>query len=182
MASLEDLSPEVKDELAKLARDLSQNPKTRKEFLKLTKQARPELPVPEIDLEEKTEKALSDANDKISGLERKLIEKEATENLERRRQKLIADGKASSMEEVSEIEKVMLEKKIPEHDTAADYFRWMKQAAAPSQPQYSPQVLDANTRKNLKPFWGNSTQAARSEAAQALADIRSGKVRLGRVN
>lgn len=182
MASLEDLPQEVRDELAKLARDLSQNPKTRKEFLKLTKQARPELPVPEIEIEERTAQALTEANDKISSLERKLIEKDAQENLDKRRQKLIQDGKAENMEQVGEIEKVMLEKKIPDHDTAADYWTWMKQAAKPSAPQYAPQVLDAGTRKNLKPYWNNPQMAARNEAAQALNDLRSGKVRLGRVS
>lgn len=182
MASLEDLAPEVRDELAKLARDLSQNPKTRKDFLKLTKQARPELPVPEIDLDEKTDKALGEANVKIESLERKLMEKEAQENLDKRRQKLIQDGKADSLEQVGEIEKVMLEKKIADHDTAADYWSWMRQAAKPSSPQYSPQVLDADTRKSLSPYWKNPQMAARSEAAQALDDLRKGKVRLGRVN
>ena len=56
MASLEDLTPEARDELAALARQLAENPNTRKDFLKLTKQVNPNLPVPELEIEERTEK------------------------------------------------------------------------------------------------------------------------------
>jgi len=39
MPSLEDLSPEARDELAALARQLAENPATRKDFLRLTKKS-----------------------------------------------------------------------------------------------------------------------------------------------
>ena len=41
--SLEDLSFEARDELAQLARTLAENPNTRKDFLRLTKKAKPDL-------------------------------------------------------------------------------------------------------------------------------------------
>jgi len=41
MASLEDLTPEARDELALLARELSDDPETREAFLRLTKKRRP---------------------------------------------------------------------------------------------------------------------------------------------
>jgi hypothetical protein len=44
--SLEDLSMEARDELALLARQLSENPATRKDFLRLTKKAKPDMPIP----------------------------------------------------------------------------------------------------------------------------------------
>jgi hypothetical protein len=178
MASLEDLPTEVRDELAKLARDLSENPDTRKDFLRLTKKARPNLPVPEIEIDDRTSKALGEANDKVSKLEQKIMERDAVEALAQRRQKLIKDGKAQNDDEVSEIEKIMLDKKIADHDTAADYFRYMREAAKPAAPMYSPQVLNQGTRKELSPYWKNPTFAAREEAAKALDDIRKKGARL----
>ncbi len=49
--SLEDLSYEARDELALLARQLAENPKTRKAFLRLTKEAKPDMPIPELEIE-----------------------------------------------------------------------------------------------------------------------------------
>lgn len=43
--SLEDLSLEARDELAALAKTLAENPNTRKDFLRLTKTARPDVPI-----------------------------------------------------------------------------------------------------------------------------------------
>lgn len=182
MASLEDLPVEVRDELAKLARDLSENPETRKDFLRLTKKARPNLPVPEIEIDERTNRALGEANDKVSKLEQKLMERDAQEALTQRRQKLIKDGKAADDDEVQQIERVMLDKKIADHDTAADYFRFMREAAKPAAPMYSSQVLDSSTRKGLTPYWKNPTMAAREEAAKALGDIRKKGFRPNQVN
>ena len=48
--SLEDLSYEARDELALLARQLAENPKTRKAFLRLTKEAKPDMPIPELEI------------------------------------------------------------------------------------------------------------------------------------
>ena len=45
--SLEDLSLEARDELAALAKKLADSPNTRKEFLRLTKQVNPDMPIPE---------------------------------------------------------------------------------------------------------------------------------------
>jgi len=44
--SLEDISLEQRDQLAMLMKDLSDNPTTRKETLKLVKQLRPSMSVP----------------------------------------------------------------------------------------------------------------------------------------
>ena len=50
--SLENLSVEAQAELAALAKTLAEDPKTRKQFLQLTKQVRPDVPIPEIEIEE----------------------------------------------------------------------------------------------------------------------------------
>ena len=64
-----------RDELAALARQLAENPNTRKDFLKLTKQVNPNLPVPELEIEERTEKVLTKAQERVEQLENKLDRK-----------------------------------------------------------------------------------------------------------
>jgi len=165
--SLEDISLEQRDELALLMKELAENPATRKEALRLTKKVRPNLPIPELELEDYTEKKVNAAEDRVNALEAKLREKEALTELEKRRSKLVKRG--LSNEEIEEVEKVMLEKKIHDHETAADYFDWMKQAATPTPMGYNPSAM---SKFDLSKYWKNPTQGARNEAAQALMDLR----------
>ena len=44
--SLENLSFDERDSLAELSKKLADNPKTRKAFLRLTKEINPDLPIP----------------------------------------------------------------------------------------------------------------------------------------
>jgi len=165
--SLEDISLEQRDELALLMKELAENPATRKEALRLTKKVRPNLPIPELELEDYTEKKVNAAEDRVNALEAKLREKEALTELEKRRSKLVKRG--LSNEEIEEVEKVMLEKKIHDHETAADYFDWMKQAATPTPMGYNPSAM---SKFDLSKYWKNPTQGARNEAAQALMELR----------
>ena len=166
--SLEDISLEQRDELAMLMKELAENPATRKEALRLTKKVRPNLPIPELELEDYTEKKVTQAEDRVAQLEAKLKEKESLEELQKRRDRLVKKGLASE-EDIEEIEKIMLEKKISDHETAAEYFDWMKQAAQPTPSGYNPSPLKGF---NLNEYWKNPVQGARNEAAKALAELR----------
>jgi hypothetical protein len=166
--SLEDISLEQRDELAMLMKELAENPTTRKEALRLTKKVRPNLPIPELELEDYTEKKVTQAEDRVAQLEAKLKEKESLEELQKRRDRLVKKGLASE-EDIEEIEKIMLEKKISDHETAAEYFDWMKQAAQPTPSGYSPSPLKGF---NLNEYWKNPVQGARNEAAKALQELR----------
>jgi hypothetical protein len=172
MASLEDLTPEARDELAALARELADNPDTRESFLRLTKKARPQMPIGEIDIKDELSNRFEQANARVEQLEGKLREKEAVEELERRRRSLVAK-KGVREEDIQEIEKIMLEKGITSHEAAADYYSWMRQAATPTpQKTFSRNVLDEQARDSLSKFWKNPAVAARDEAAKALNELR----------
>ena len=118
--SLEDISFEQRDELAMLAKTLSENPETRRDFLRMTKRVKPDLPIPEIELQDYAEKKMSEMEGRLLASENKLREKEAREELDKRRQSLITKGLAGSLEDVDQIEKIMLEKNISNHETAAE--------------------------------------------------------------
>ena len=168
--SLEDISLEQRDELALLAKQLAENPSTRKDFLRMTKKVKPDLPIPELEMQDYTEKKMSDMENRLLVSENKLREKDAREELNRRRQSLITKGLARDDSDVEEIEKIMLSKNISNHETAAEYFDWMKQAAEPTPSGYNPSAI---SKFDLSKYWKNPMMGARDEAAQALKDIRN---------
>ena len=167
--SLENITSDARDELAALAQQLAENPATRKEFLRMTKKVKPDLPIPELDIEDYTHKVVSKADERVQALEAKLRERDAMEELQKRRQALMKKGLIASEDEVSDVEKIMLEQGITNHETAAQYHAWMKQAAVPTSSGYNPQVIQ---QFDLKGYWKNPTSAARSEAMKALNDLR----------
>jgi hypothetical protein len=167
--SLENLSLEARDELAALAQTLAENPDTRKDFLRMTKKVKPDLPIPELDIEDYTHRAVSRSEDRVQALEAKLREKEAVEELQKRRQSLMKKGLISNESEVSDVEKIMLERGITNHETAAEYHQWMKQAAVPTSTGYNPSAVK---QFDLNKYWKNPVAAARNEAMNALNDLR----------
>jgi hypothetical protein len=167
--SLENLSLEARDELAALAQTLAENPETRKDFLRMTKRIKPDLPIPELDIEDYTHRAVSRSEDRVQALEAKLREKEAIEELQKRRQSLMKKGLISNESEVGDVEKIMLERGITNHETAAEYHQWMKQAAVPTSTGYNPSAVK---QFDLNKYWKNPAAAARNEAMNALNDLR----------
>jgi hypothetical protein len=167
--SLENLSSDARDELAALAQQLAENPSTRKDFLRMTKKVKPDLPIPELEIEDRTTQVLTAAEQRVQALENKLREKEAVEELTKRRERLKQKGLAGSDDEVKEVEKIMLERGITNHETAAEYHQWMKQSATPTPSGYNPQVIQ---KFDLGKYWKNPINAARNEAVSALNDLR----------
>ena len=64
---------------------------------------------------------------------------------------------------------VMLDKGITNHESAAEYWQWMKQAAAPTPSGYNPNAMG---KFDLGKYWKNPVAGARDEAAKALAELR----------
>jgi len=167
--SLENLSLEARDELAALAQTLAENPDTRKDFLRMTKRVKPDLPIPELDIEDYTHRAVSKSEDRVQALEAKLRERDAVEELQNRRQSLMKKGLIANESEVDDVEKIMLERGITNHETAAEYHQWMKQAAVPTSTGYNPSAVK---QFDLNKYWKNPAAAARNEAMNALNDLR----------
>jgi TolA-binding protein len=167
--SLENLSLEARDELAQLAQTLAENPDTRKEFLRMTKRVKPDLPIPELDIEDYTNRAVNQSEQRVQALEAKLRERDAVEELQKRRSSLMKKGLISNESEIDDVEKIMLERGINNHETAAEYHAWMKQAAVPTSSGYNPSAVK---QFNLGAYWKNPSAAARNEAMNALNDLR----------
>ena len=176
--SLENLSEGEIRELALLAKELHDNPDTRRDALRLTKKIRQDLPIPELDLQDTVEKTRVQMQSKIDALEAKLRENDARKTLEERRNALRSKGKVSSDDEIKEVEKLMVEKKIADHETAADYFNWMKQAEV-DKPTPIFQGSPVLNNFDLKNYFKNPQNAARENAMQALNELRSPRRPIG---
>ena len=125
------------------------------------------MSIPELEIEDYTNKKVTAAEERVMRLEAQLRDRDAREELEKRRAKLNRSEK-----EIAEIEKVMLEKGMTNHETAAEYFDWMNQAAAPtpnSAMGYNPSALN---KFDLSKYWKNPQMGARDEAAKALGELR----------
>lgn len=167
--SLEDLSMEARDELALLARNLAENPATRKDFLRLTKKQNPNMVMPELEIEESTNSALEKAEKRVQAMEAREQQRLAMDELNKRRQNLIKKGLVNDESDINEVEKVMLDKGITKHEAAAEYWQWMKQSAAPTPTGYSPSAIG---KFDLSKYWKNPQMGARDEAAKALNELR----------
>jgi hypothetical protein len=167
--SLEDMSFEQRDQLALLMRELSDNPTTRKEVLRLTKQIKPDLVIPELEIENTTKSYVEKLEQKLMDREAKDREQEALRDLETRRSRLMKKGLVEREEDIEEVEKVMLEKGITNHESAAEYWQWMKQSATPTPTGYNPSAV---SKFDLGKYYKNPQAAARDEAAKALQELR----------
>ena len=172
--SLENVTAE--SELAALAQQLAENPETRKDFLRLTKKVKPDLPIPELDIEERASQVYNKADARVQELETKLRQKEAVEELERRRQTLVKKGLVDVEDDIKDVEKIMLERGITNHETAAEYHRWMKEAAKPTPSGYNPSLFK---KIDLSKYWKNPVMAARDEASKALNELRQPRRPIG---
>jgi len=177
--SLENLSDGDIRELALLAKELHDNPTTRADALRLTKKIRQDLPIPEIEIQDRMEKTRQQMQGKIDSLEAKLRERDARQVLDERRRALKQSGKVSSDDDVKAVEKIMIEKKIADHDAAADYFNWMKQADEVSKPTPIFQGAPVLNNFDLKAYFKNPQNAARESAVQALNELRNPRRPIG---
>lgn len=174
--SLENYSPEAIEELAALSKRLSEDPATRKDFLRLTKRVHPDLPVPEIEMEEAVNQRASAAEQRVAQLEAKLKQREVRDELNKRRNMLKEKGYAQSDDEILEIEKLMTEKGIANHETAADYWRKSREASVPTPNGFPQPVM---SKFDIQGYMKNPVGAARENAAAALMELRKNPKPIG---
>jgi hypothetical protein len=167
--SLEDMSCEQRDQMAMLMRDLSDNPATRKDILRLTKKLKPDLVIPELEIEDHTSSAVQKVQQELEQMRAEKREQEARNSLNERRMKLMKRGLVQNEDDIEEIEKVMLDKGITNHEAAAEYWAWMKQSAQPTPSGYNPNAM---SKFDLSKYWKNPVAGAREEAGRALAELR----------
>jgi hypothetical protein len=162
-------SLETRDELASLMQTLTESPDTREESLRLIKKVKPGLNIPEIDIKDSTNLALQQVRQENERIRAELKSRDAQAELEKRRKTLVKKGLVSNEDDIEAVEKIMIEKGIPNHETAAEYHQFMKQAAKPTPTGYNPSAV---RQFDLGKFWKDPRGAAQQEAVKAFADLR----------
>ncbi len=179
--SLEGLAPEQIEELADTLTKLYNNPETRGVVLRATKKVTPGLVVPELELEERANAAFKQRDDKIESLEHEIRKRDAENRIDRERQGLREAG--HSKEDIAAIEKLMMDKRIPDYGTAAQFFSQERKLAEPTPATSSfgqpPTIsLPGDPLKALKQGPKGLRDFGRTQASDAINDLRSGKVKL----
>lgn len=172
--SLEGMSPEAISGLAMLAKGLSENPATRNDFLKMTKTANPGVSIPEIDIPNQINSKLEEERKKREELEAKILESEVRQTIRDRREGLMK-SKGLTFDQIQEVEKMMTEKGIANHETAADFFLSQQRAATPT-PSGGSSAMHAMPKPDLKDFGGNIKQYAVQEARNVIDELRGRRV------
>ena len=127
MAGLEGKSAEEIESLAALADSLANNPKTRRGFLSLTKQANPEAHIPEIDIPAQIGGLMAEPLRRLETAEAALRDRDVRDRIEAQRRDL-----GLSREELAAVEKTMVEHKIADHKTAKRFLDMERQQATPT--------------------------------------------------
>lgn len=177
MATLEGMTPEAIANLAGLANTLANNPETRAGFLGLVKKADPSVSIPEVDMPLRIEAAAKESNERVAKLEAQLLERDVRDNVMQIRNSLVKRGLASEAD-IPEVEKLMLEKGISSHETAAEFYQSQKRSAEPTPSSQGYKVHTMPT-VDAKLFGGNLKQWGRAEAARVIDDMKAGRIVAG---
>jgi hypothetical protein len=167
--SLEGKSADEIASYAALADSLQADPRTRQAFLQLTKTINPDAAIPEVDLPRQMAAQFKPVLDEMEALKNKLRERDMQDKVrEQRRAALSVDGVTRA--DLPAIEKIMIDKQIPDHKTAAEFFALQNKAAEPTPASQSgPRTFGA---PDVKKFNGNPIAWARSEAHRAIDELR----------
>ena len=142
--------------------------------MRLAKTASPDTPIPEIDLKDQVRAMAQPLVDKVATLERQMLTRSVEDNIMGKRNSLYEKG--FKKDEVDQIEKLMVERQIPSHDTAAEFFKMQKQTATPTPSTMTPITLPTNVMESMK-NGGQSgmNQWARGEAYTVINDLKAGR-------
>lgn len=183
--SLEDYTP---SELVALAQNqtpkvhlydtLMSDPETRRDMLALTKKKYPSMVIPELDAKAEMDTKLAEERTAREKLENELREERVTRRMKEDRESALAKNRLSDSD-LPEIEKLMVEAKIPDYNTAAELYSLRRRQAEPTPASMVSPTFDMPE----KSIWGSSignnsrlNKTAIDLAVKASNEFRSGKV------
>jgi len=118
---LSNMNEETRNEFAALSATLASNPKTRKSFLKLHKEAFPDAPIPEIDTESAIEARLAEDKKQRDEWQKKIDDERFQERMAKQKAEY-TDG--LSEEQVKQMESMMEKGELPaDYKWGAQLFR-----------------------------------------------------------
>lgn len=158
----ENLSLEDQQALGQTMHRLLSNPELRKTTLGLLKQADPSVSLPEVELDQRFDAFAAAQQKRIDELEAQAQQRQLADARQKQLDALRAQGL-----DPAEVERVMVDKRIADYDTAATYLRMERQTAAPTPASITPIALPEDAKNIVK----NPRAWANNEAHKALSEM-----------
>ena len=158
----ENLSLEDQQALGQTMHRLLSNPDLRKTTLGLLKQADPSVSLPEVELDQRFDAFAAAQQKRIDELEAQAQQRQLADARQKQLDALRAQGL-----DPTEVEKVMVDRRIADYDTAANYLRMERQTAAPTPASITPIALPEDAKAIVK----NPRAWATNEAHKALNEL-----------
>ena len=168
MSSLEDLSPEQQQQALRLFAFVKQNPDVEKTIRREARKKNPNMPAPDLDLEEALVKQREEFEAKL-----KERDDQAVAQLQQQRRAEAHANIRSAGLDPEEVEKAMVDESIGNYDTAIKYVQAQKRLAPPTAESVTPMTMPDN-----KSLWADKNKFARSAAFEAINELKAGR-RLG---
>jgi hypothetical protein len=165
---------------ASLLRQLAKNPETREIMQAAIKKMAPSTSIPEYDAKQQVRAEISAEREERLKLERKIMERDARDNVRDRRQ-AIKDKYRLSDTDVTAVEQMMVDDKEVNwtHDAAARVYLASRQSPTPTPSTFAPPTYDMPEKDVWGKGLGNRAaldKIAMNQAFEAWNEISSGKV------
>ncbi len=174
--SLEGKSVEEIQALAELADRMNADPRTRGTFLHAAKVLNPHASIPEIDIPASLQARFAEPLKQLDALTKKAQEREIQDQINARRQEIMAAGVTA--DEVSKVEKLMVDKGIANHATAVEFMRAQERTAQPTASSVSQGIRRLEKPNiDLKALNGDMKGWSYQQANQMIDELRGRAVR-----
>jgi len=173
MASLENLSDEQIRNLASVAKDLSDDPKLRRQFQRLIKEKKPETIFPELEVEDRVAEVSSKVASETEALRAEITNQNLA--LQRRELKVSLQEKYPGIS-FEDIEKTMVDHAIGKHESAAQFLSNQRMLSEPS-PEVPGRGGPMMMPQEAKQFFKSPTRTANRLAHEVITDLMNKRAR-----
>lgn len=161
--SLENYTPEQRDNLARLAVTLSQTPEVSRDFKKLVKKVNPAAQFPDIEVDERFEALKKEQDEREAKRADEERVRRSNDAYEQTRGRVTSKG-----HKIEDVEKVMKEKGIANYDTAMEYMENAARLAAPTPESLGRMEMPAETNEILKNPKGWAQKTAHAAVSELM--------------
>ena len=164
MPSLEDLPETEQVKALALYQFVQGNPDVAKKMRQIAREKNPNMPVPDTDvLEDKMQNELNALREEL-----KKRDEQSVQQLQEQRRAEMHKRIQDNGLDPEEVEKIMIDEKIGNYDTAIKYVKQMRELAPSTPEQITPMSLPTG-----KDLWTDKNRWAKSQAFEAMNELKA---------
>ena len=164
MPSLEELPESEQAKAMALYQFVQGNPDVAKEMRKLARQKNPNMPVPDSDvLEDKITSEVTALREEL-----KKRDEQALQTMQEQRRAEMHNRIKDAGLEPDEVEKIMIDEKIGNYDTAIKYVKQMRELAP-----VTPEAITPMSLPTGKDLWTDKNRWAKTQAFEAMNELKA---------